>query len=76
MIIPVVITGWYYTTKDGFRRPLENLEQAKLAVSANWSVFGLKAGPGIYNPTAPVVKFLINRKFKTLDGKVYRMMEE
>lgn len=74
MIIPTVVKNWYYTNDEGVRRPLRSLEDAKLAVSAGWPVFGLKEGPGSFNPTSPVVKFLINGKFKCLDGTIYRLM--
>ena len=74
MIVPTVVKSWYFTNSEGVRRPLRSLEEAKLAVSAGWSVFALREGPGYFNPTAPVVKFLINGKFRCLDGTIYRLM--
>ena len=74
MIIPTVVKNWYYTTPEGVRRPLRSPEDAKLAVSAGWPVFGLKEGPGSFNPTAPLVRFLSRTDFLCLDGTIYRLM--
>lgn len=70
----VHICEWFYTTPEGIRHPLKGVTEAKLAVSANWSVFGLAAGPGNFNPTPPLVAFLNEKVFVCLGGETFYMI--
>lgn len=68
----VHIDGWYYTSPNGCRHSLKNVDEARQAVRAGLPVFALTSG-GV--PTPPIQKFLLNgRKFQVLGGTEYRIV--